>query len=177
MNTFLSALQSKAVTPIQTATVKSAPIAEPKLEIRIELIPQRNRIDVFFSQIPPKNLRAALKIEGFRFNPDSKAWYHQDSENRREYLRSAFGAELDQYQGIPLSTLIDSPLNDPSISDVPPVQPLIELCEAPIEPELAKFRTQTNELLEQLNLDAADLMLAAIDCLHRQTFEGNTPKN
>lgn len=208
MNTFLSTLQAKAITPVQTeTTVNPGPNELPpelckkhepdKLTINIQLVSSRNRIDIFFSAIPSEDIRTDLKRFGFKFNPDSKAWYNKDCENNRDILRAMFNADLEPYQGIALSTLVDSPppgMNRDgqectgcsdglpkhtceTYTDVPPVQPLIELCEAPIEPELAKFRTQTNQLMEQLNLDAADLMLAAIDCLHRQTFRGNAPKN
>jgi hypothetical protein len=182
MNAFLSALQAKAPNPIQTP-----PAPKPKLELRIELVSSRNRIDLFFSEIPPEDTRRFMKQKGFRFNPDSKAWYHQDNEEHRDFCRKMFGATLDAYL-TPYQPHYDGcDANDNEctactdnvgehtcepLPDVPPTQPLIELCETPVTPEFAKFREQTNQLIEQLKIEPADLMLVAIDALHREIFGG-----
>lgn len=63
------------------------------------------------------------------------------------------------------------------VKDMPVVPPLETeepiIAEVPETGEYSRFKQQVNELLAEMDIDAADLMLLAVDCLHKATFGVN----
>lgn len=63
------------------------------------------------------------------------------------------------------------------VKDIPVVPPLETeepiIAEVPETGEYSRFKQQVNELLAEMDIDAADLMLLAVDCLHKATFGVN----
>lgn len=131
------------------------PVTGP-ITVRCERVLDRNRIDLFFSAIPSEDTRTLLKDQGFKFNPDTKAWYHKDCLVNRMFLAATFD----------LPDLMQDVYND----DVKPE--IIE--ETELNPIWSKYKKQVNALLAaDKTLDPADLMIKAIDCLYIQTFKEN----
>lgn len=120
------------------------------ITVRCERVLDRNRIDLFFSAIPSEETRTLLKDQGFKFNPDSKAWYHKDCLVNRMFLTATFD----------LPDLMQDVYNDDPKMDV----------KTNIN-SYATYKDQVNALLTELKLDCADLMIVAIDSLYNRTFK------
>jgi len=154
--TFLNALKQKAneVQATQIPTPKPDPLPAYAPIVNIDLVLNRNRIDVFFNEKPSDEILCGLRGQGFHYRPSDKAWYHQDTQTNRDFLNSLLKCDIAQ-KGIVSGDI------EPS-TDYRPSEEL--------SPEFVKFRSQTNELLEHLKCEPADLMLIAIDALHKSTF-------
>lgn len=136
-------------------------------EVRIERVLDRNRIDVFFPEKPSDEIRTSLKDHGFRFNPESCAWYHRDTILNRVYLSEFLNA-----QGLLTSDDLDSIPSEvqgtfQKINDEAGQEP----SEESGNEHYRKFKMQVNALQSELGLDAADLMLRAIDCLYNHVVK------
>ncbi len=169
MTSFLEALKNQ---PTTTAPVTRSKSPEPI--VSVELVTNRNRIDVFFSVKPNQDILDDLKLNHFKYRPSDRAWYTYDNRIQRSYLAHKFN----------LPELIDSPApyneqpyapvsTDEKQFDTAHPSPSIELIQPEGSAEYVKFKQQTNELLAELKIDAADLMLLAIDTLHKKTFNNH----
>lgn len=177
MNTaFLSALQSQSqtlTTQLQQSKPKvleAAPV--DTLKVTIDLVVNRNRIDVFFSQKPSDSVLDSLRSNGFHYRPSDKAWYHQDNLVNRKFLNSTFDADLEvsematEVTGKTQQTIVVAP-SLPEVTDS-------DTYESPYnDSHYQVYRGQVNQLIEKLQIQPADLMLRAIDCLYVQVFGSN----
>lgn len=149
-------LNSKFGTPDQTIVPLDVVPDAPKMTVNIERVLNRNRLDIFFSDIPEKSVRTTLKDKGFRFDGERKAWYHKDTLLNRLFLADTFGADELRTLDTPADVAIPSTDTDVEYSS-----------------EYQAFKSQCNALQSELKLDAADLMLKAIECLYNHTFKVN----
>lgn len=185
--TFLNALQSKATQAQAARTVKPADVRIPKgaakaLQVTIERVVNRHRLDVFFSHVPSRTVLDSLKEHGFKWNKDRLCWYHADTKMNRAYLTLCFGETFigDQYEtDVTGSTETqDSAPTLPTPRLESPIPVIDSTGDAnqeriPFSPEYERYKQQVNELLAHTKIDAADLMLQAIDCLHKQLLGSN----
>lgn len=181
MNTFLSALKQKSADiqasienrsvdrPVGTLFTEPAPMQnyDPNpIQVRIERVLTRNRLDILFSAKPGEEIRTALTDQGFKYDGERKAWYHRDTLLNRAFVAKRFNApELLT----PEDTAPEAP--------VTPVNPSCEVISDTLEESTSKdyerFKSQVRALQAELQLDAADLMLQAIEALYTQTFKVN----
>lgn len=164
-----STVQANRAIPVlptkpQKNVIPLAPVtAKPDFEgygvfDRVEINVTSNRLDLFFTGIPSKKTRQLMKDNGFWYNGETKTWYHRDCETNRQFLRNVFDVALEPKQEVPATPQLQvSPTFDPL-----PDHKGSDAFEA--------FKAQVNELMAELKLDSADLMLVAIDCLHKKTF-------
>lgn len=179
MNTaFLSALQNQSQTLTQQLVSKSEakPIAKPVqpvdvLKVTIDLVVNRNRIDVFFSQKPSNSVLDSLRSNGFHHRPSDKAWYHQDNLVNRKFLNSTFDADLEIVEPV----LQPEPKTQQTIVVAPPLPDFdSEEYKSPYnDSHYGVYRDQVDQLIQKLQIRPADLMLRAIDCLYVQVFGSN----
>lgn len=120
---------------------------------RVERVVNKNRLDIYFTQAPNQVTRNNFKSMGWRYSPDRVCWYHQDNKQNCDWL-----AERYNVQGL---DTVDKFKTEP------------EIVEPEFTPEYATFRVQVDELLAYTKICPADLMLKAIDCLHKKTFSQN----
>ena len=175
MSNFLAALQSVApagVVPtssLKTPTpVQKQPEPVVPLQVGVQRILDRGRLDLVFNRKPEDWVLADLKAAGFRYNPADRTWYHKDTAENRAEVTKMFGATFDE-------VMFDDAGNDAEAelveiqSEAPVMPQTIE--QVSYTPEFVKYREQVNQLIERLQIDPADLLLVAIDCLYRKTFE------
>lgn len=190
MDSFLNALKNKSATiqATQFTPVKPDPIVAPvpvqdpipvPITVKIERVLNRNRLDVYFSDIPSVEVRDNLKDQGFRFDGERKAWYHKDTLLNRLFLHNTFGA--------PDLLTVETPNSDyePLIHTVPEERigdtiktPQIVNLETEedsekVSEEFRRYKMQVNALVAELKLDPADLMIRAIGCLYDSVFKVN----
>jgi hypothetical protein len=129
--------------------IVETPKQEEKKEliINIDLVANRNRIDVFFSDKPDQYILDMLKANGWHHKKiPVPVWYHQDNQWNRDFLNQLLNLNIESKGMI----------------------------SADVEPsELTPFdiyKRQCAELIEELKIDSADLALIAIDTLHKQAF-------
>lgn len=146
-----------------------------QLTVTIDRVLNRHRLDVFFNQKPSEEILKSLRAHDFHYRPSDKAWYNKDTETNRIFLEYAFGAHFVDSSDVEDSKSYE--VSDNSILDnvvVPENSVTLTSVnnekDLEVSPQFAKFRSQTNELLEHLKCEPADLMLIAIDALHKQTF-------
>lgn len=174
MASFLSSLQGATNKINEKRQAPAAPAAD-KTNCTVKLILNRNRVDVLFPEKPSEFILQALRDKGFRFRPSDKAWFHQDNPGNREFLTKLVKAEFEQ-DDEPTKALA---VGDPGVNGAPGAQSFSPLatCEdhsALLElPDYETFKQQCQELLNHYGLDAADLMLLAVDKLHKNTFSIN----
>lgn len=192
---FLATLNARAealeTDRLKAKTEKIKPVANvpatPKpteITVRVELVENRNRIDLFFSAVPSDAVRKDLKARSWRWNGDRACWYNADNDLNRAYLVANFGANFDSDDS-------DDSSAPPAITDAVGLAQYSPKAEAPApeiqvsdsdaggtigtgeSAEWLRFKRQVTELQSELKIDAADLMLMAIDSLHKATFGRN----
>lgn len=189
MSTFLNALKNKSlnVQATQFNPVKPDPVVTPvpvdpvptQLTVKIERVVNRNRLDVYFSDVPSVEIRDSLKDQGFRFDGERKAWYHKDTLLNRLFLHNTFGApdlltiETPNFDSDGINTTDTGERVGDTI--IPPQNQDLETEEdsEKVSEEFKQYKRKVNALVEELKLDPADLMIRAIGCLYDQTFRIN----
>ena len=129
------------------------PITGP-ITVRCERSLDAKRLKLFFSAKPSKETLQQLKDQDFKWDNDGIFWHAKDCLVNRMFLAATFD----------LPDLMQDVYND----DVKPSEP--EVFDNPI---WTTYKKQVLALQEHLKLDAADLMLKAIDCLYTSTFKVN----
>ena len=178
-NAALAARSAVQTTPEATSKPEAAPKPRPQsgttLE-RVDINVSRNRLDLYFRGVPEQGIRSDMKVHGFRYNPDLVCWYHQDTEANRQFIRKSFAVEIERKEPKP-GPIVPTPATlDPRpeyllVPEPAPVaSPAEEPTTEPFTPEFSRFRTQVDELIAHLKIAPADLMLLAIDSLHKGTF-------
>ena len=137
---------------------------------KIERIVNTGKINLLFPSKPSKEIRESLKNEGFWFDPVTLIWSAKDNLSNRLLLNELFGAVFDNLQQELASIQVKaSKTEDPSLEP--------EICEPEVSYEgndqYKKFKYQVASLQHELKLDAADLMLEAINKLYEFTFKQN----
>lgn len=137
---------------------------------KIERIVNTGKINLLFPSKPSKEIRESLKNEGFWFDPVTLIWSAKDNLSNRLLLNELFGAVFDNLQQELASIQVEaSKTEDPSLEP--------EICEPEVSYEgndqYKKFKYQVASLQHELKLDAADLMLEAINKLYEFTFKQN----
>lgn len=127
---------------------------EAPLVITCERVLNRNRLDVFFSRKPGDEILQKLKAQGFRDRDTDKGWFHFDSEDNRAFCTKEFGAVFEDD-------------NTPDNIEAPAAPIAVE---ATVTPEYETFKRQVNELIEYMKVEPADLMLLAVNTLHKKVF-------
>ena len=165
MLSFIEALKTKSSEIQKTREApKFIPQAPLQVEVpkvvtlRVELVVNRNRIDLFFSDKPEARVLELLKLNGWHFRPSDRAWYHQDNLNNRKFVSQELSNDpslLDQTYDDQGPAMISSDVEEES-KDLPD--------------SFLIYKRQVNDLLAELKIDSADLMLLAISKLHDQIF-------
>lgn len=125
----------------------------------LEIVINRNRLDVYFDIKPTNYQRNLLVNQGFRCrkepNDDGSigyVWYHQNSEDNQKFLRDNFRTISPDFWDI----------EDPKLEIVDPL--------ASADETFREYVRKVNALSAHLKVDAADLTIKAIDCLYDVTF-------
>lgn len=158
------------------------PVVTPEvtpITVKIERVVNRNRLDIYFSDIPSVEIRDSLKNQGFRFDGERKAWYHKDTLLNRLYLHTTFGApDLLTMETLNFDSneIKDTDTGD-RVGDTSktPQNPILETEDdsEKVSEEFKRYKMQVNALVEELKLDPADLMIRAIGCLYDSVFRVN----
>lgn len=69
------------------APEKAAPKAEQAPAVRVEINPEYNGVEVYFTEKPAARIREALKSDGWRWHGKKGCWYNKNSENHLQQLR------------------------------------------------------------------------------------------
>lgn len=133
----------------------------------VHLVAGKNRIDVFFKGKPQESIRNHMKMNNWAFNGDRVCWYHADTEENREFLRSFFKIEVPVKDPPPVAVASELP----EVFEDQPVA--AEIPNQPDGDNYNRYKQQCRELMEELKIDAADLGLLAIDYLHKFQFGRN----
>jgi hypothetical protein len=180
-------LEKKPAPAAPIATTEPTATAAADFSVTVDRVLNRNRLDVFFSVKPPEGVLEALRNAGWHFRPSDKAWYHQDSEVNRTFLSTLLHIEwpAEPEHIAPAVVLPDVvPVARLSAPEVPaaalvPVPTTIEISEreytvvdyTPQPEAFSRYTQQVDELKTHLKLvDSTQLLFAAVDCLHKQTF-------
>ena len=153
-----SAREARSATaPTVAPVVTPAPTVAPRsfLDIldRVEIVANKKRLDLFFSEVPSESQRDTLKGAGWWYNPSDRSWYHADRPENREWIARWIGVSLESYP---------APTVAPVVTPAPTV--------APVSDEFSRYRAQVDELIGHLKISPADLQLLAIDRLHKAEF-------
>lgn len=159
----------------QTPTVKPHPVSPPYPKLpeaqidRVEIVERDNRIDLYFTDKPTPDQRGVLKTAGWWFAAERTCWFHFDGEVNREFLRKTYNLDIDRK---PESISLVAPADTSFTFAVPSPEITADQSDPHTEEpqEYLRFKVQVNELLTELKIDAADLMLIAINALHKVTF-------
>lgn len=139
-------------------------IYEDATVTNVERIVNRNRIDVYFDKKPSEKIRSGLKDNGFRFNPDTKAWYNKDCLQACAYLTTCLNV-----QGLDISDNFKNETTTPEKSESTPIN---KPCPPDFENDsFREYVRKVNALNAHLGIDSADLCIKAIDCLYNETFK------
>lgn len=160
-STFAEALKARA----EKLNLKLNSAAPPeKLEVRVRLMLATEEIEVHFSRFPGESIIADLKKAGFRWN--STCWFAKDSEQKRAFCRARFNAaELEPFQETPTPAPVEPPKL--VVRDTP-----VEAAKPDTSP-FGIYKRQVDELVEYLHINPSDLLLLAMDKLHKATFSVN----
>lgn len=182
---------------IQTGQVKTTPkpiasIAMPqmvqdiKLITSVNVVANKNRLDVLFNRKPEQPILDSLKDQGFKYNPVTKAWYHKDNKFNRSYLALFFGADfpLEETEYTDHDLVNDIDPTDPDVQQSITLTAQVNEAPTPEEskpiaytpsqsPNFERYKDQVNKLSEFHQLDPVDLMMLAIDALYTRTFNYN----
>lgn len=190
LKTKSAALQTQLEQPKQIKPIASIPMPQMvqdlnKLITSVNVVANRNRIDVLFNRKPDQEILDSLKENGFRYNPTTRAWYHQDNKFNRTYLALFFGADFPieetEYSDFNENTA-DSNDPDPDFSQSVTLtattndadQPSVPISYQPKDsPNFERYKDQVNKLSEHYTIDPVDLMMLAIDALYTRTFNYN----
>jgi len=94
------------------------------IHLRILDSPEKNRIQLFFSDRIGSELAARLKSRGWRWAPSEKAWQRQRTDNARFSVRELFGVDLGSaWQGTPPRAPAPPVELPPSLPPPPPPAP------------------------------------------------------
>jgi hypothetical protein len=77
--------------------------------LRVLDSPEKNRIQLFFTDRISSELAATLKGRGFRWAPSEKAWQRQRTDNARWAVKALFGVDLMNPQAPPVPTAPPEP--------------------------------------------------------------------
>jgi len=196
MTTFQQALQAKAlviqasrdskkqsITPAKPVN-KSKPMSTAKAILglppvssnfgpisttldRVEISINSKRLDLYFTGKPSEQVRTDLKANGFWFNPTTKAWYHKDCQANRDFIKDYFKFEIQDLD----DSFKDSGAVSYEMSAVDQ-KPKSALSDTDYPATYQAYKKQVDELMKALEItEPADLMLIAIDKLHKDTFE------
>lgn len=125
---------------------------------RIEVVVNRNRLDVWFTDKPCQEFRAILKAFNWYFSPErGNSWYNKDTPENRQFLISRFGISGSQFEQ-----------NEPVPELVPTDEPIPAMDHA--EERFIKYRDQVNQLCEHYGFDKYELLYFAIDRLFKETI-------
>lgn len=119
------------------------------ITVKCERSLDAKRLKLFFSAKPSKETLQQLKDQDFKWDNDGVYWHAKDCLVNRMFLAATFD----------LPDLMQDVYNDD-----PSVKTGIN--------SYATYKDQVKDLLEELKLDCADLMIVAVDCLYNQTFKG-----
>lgn len=175
------AIQAKYDAAQAPAKVKPEPTPEP-VRVTVDIVANKNRIDVYFSAKPSDSVLSELRSKGFHFRPSDKAWYHQDNTSNRAFLIERFNAHIE----IELSKLaaldddLDQVLTDAEIKaacakNAPTLdaEDIIEAYAA-AEPEVVEVKSEYHRIIDALcehfGESPADVCVRAVKLLHSETF-------
>lgn len=167
MSDFFQALKARAST-IQaeraTKTTEStneaveSPGSIPALELTVDIVESRNRLDVSFNRIPEEDIRERLKQAGFRFSGERKCWYNIDCQANRLFLRNSFEVDLADHPSF-------KPSGKPNIDTVDVAPPV------PMPATYAQYTGLVDRLCSELRVLPGDLAVIAVCML----AEGKRP--
>lgn len=131
-----------------------------------------------WTKIPSAATRASLK-RFMRWDPIGSYWHCADVPGNRQLLERELGADFSGLEAdivsVPAAPAI---VSEPALVASEP-QPA-EMSDSEVEERILVdgarfliFRSQIDELREHLGIDGADLMVLAVDCLHKTRLGGN----
>lgn len=165
-NPFLAAIQSAAKKQqeqreAEIARSKVPPVPAKKVEPKpVTVDKELNTGNLVVHNLPDK-FGDQLTRAGWHWQIGSQTYFTKETPEALKLL----GELLDLDLGTE-----DNPL--PEVVEPQQVQS-VEPEDSEYSPEFQKYRNQVDDLLGHLKIHAADLMLLAIDTLHRETFRRN----
>ena len=151
-----------AITPRDTVQSQIHVESDTKPVLTVDRVLNRGRLDLFFSFKPDDRVLRILNENGWHYRGKDKVWYHKDAKPQHDFLYIEFGIRISSDS----DTIADDAVTtiDPTpVKSVPDVQPQ-EL------PEYEEYKRQAAALIEALKIDAADLMLIAVNHLYQKHF-------
>jgi len=136
------------------------------LGLKVDLVLNRNRIDLYFTRKPSQYILDMLHSQEFHYRPSDLAWYHKDSQMNRAWINNVFGTDL-----IITDAPDYKPLQAPETPQTEtqaqlPIDPIPSIPNTPYD----LYKKQIDELTKHLNIDASDLQLMAVNHFHKFTF-------
>jgi hypothetical protein len=101
-----------------------------------------NIIELKFNRKPEQKIRDTLKSFFWQYDANKQVWKNSDNDFTRKFVKSEFQAKIE---------LLEKP------------------AESSESPHFALYKKQVNTLSEYFDLDPAELVIKAIDCLYVQT--------
>jgi hypothetical protein len=108
----------------------------------------RDTIKLRFNRKPEKEILAKLKQFFWRYDAETREWENSDNNFNRKFLQSEFQAEIEILEEI----LVPAPAFEPAVSQ-----------------EFEVYKRQVNALTAYFDLDPAELVIKAINCLYTET--------
>ena len=71
------------------APEKATPETEQAPAVRVEINPEHDGVEVYFTEKPTVRIREALKSDGWRWHGKKGCWYNKNSENHLQQLRGS----------------------------------------------------------------------------------------
>ena len=158
---FAKALAAKAAAIQAKYDAKAPKKVEPvqeEVRVTVDLVANKNRIDVFFSAKPSESVLSELREKGFHFRPSDKAWYHQDNIKNRSWLVERFNAPLD----INLSELMEDILDEPGEIEEQEAEELVD--------GKSEYHRIIDALCAHYNESPADVCVRAVKLLYSETL-------
>ena len=132
-------------------------------KITVDIVENRNRLDVIFSSKPTSQVLAKLKFNGWRFNGDGRYWYHKDTTANRVFLAETFGVFLEPGPKIS-AIVVEGTEQIPSISQQEAITKIIDSA-------FARYKLQVDQLSEKLGIDLTAILFKAVDLLYGEVFK------
>lgn len=138
----------------------------------------KNRLELYWDEKPQREVLATLKSFNFWWDRDRQCWFNFNNAAVRGFLVEYFHADFGDEPVIELpekdqERIVKEAISESSLS--------LEMRREAVIPEtpkelpsdektLERYRDQVDELITHLNMRPGDLIILAIDHLHKATF-------
>lgn len=175
---FLKALRNSATrppnaTPLPPANPQNQQLVHAEAIttpiVAVDILENREKIEIRFSQKPGKAVRERMKAMKFWYRPDDFVWEVRDTDESRGFIAKEFSVELKTKSEERAEALAPAmPLNLVVVPEVEPAKPS-NLPDLTLQ-TYDTYKQQCSELIKALGVDPGDLPLLAIGYFHKLVF-------